>query len=658
MARLGAVFVALCMVLIAGSLGALLYFYLGTSGAESAIVALAAFTGMAIYNATATRLGDRDDARTRIDDLSRGTADLARQVIELGRRVQGMESRFDGVLDRAGEATRPLSDEIGELGTLVTHLAETVAAHDAALRNAGTVAGFSSGAASGEEAPGELAPDEAAPDESAPGEPAPSPPVPHAVSAPQLVATVTAAAAAPVFSPLRAVEPAAVPVWAEPVDRLRPDEVPSGIFAGLTEEEATEMVREAIEADRIDLHLQPIVRLPQRKVRFYEAVARLRSRAGDTIMPADFLPLAEAAGLLARLDQAVMVRGVQVVRRLIGKSREIGLFCNVSTATLLDPVVFPQFVEFAEANRALAPSFVFELRQSTYRTLGPIENESLAALADRGFRFSLDHVGDLLFEPRDLASRGFRFVKVPAALLLDRGASAAADIHPADLAGLFGRFGIELIAERIEAESTVVDLLDYEVKYGQGFLFSPPRPVRPEVLQGFERSGFERAGFERSGFERSGFERGVDFSSGAEPRGVPSALAAMALAAGRRAVAASEPAGVAPPEAAVPIARPAAVLGVTPPGMSRPNSGPVPVSGPGPGPGPLPGLRPGAPAEARTAAPPVRPPEPRLAERRGPDGRAPEVRPGERPQGEPRRRPSLHAGTVLAQIARGMLARK
>jgi cyclic-di-GMP phosphodiesterase TipF (flagellum assembly factor) len=30
----------------------------------------------------------------------------------------------------------------------------------------------------------------------------------------------------------------------------------------------------------------------------------------------------------------------------------------------------------------------------------------------------------------------------------------------------------------------VVDLLDYEVKYGQGFLFSPPRPVRAEALQG------------------------------------------------------------------------------------------------------------------------------------------------------------------------------
>ncbi|HEX9214055.1 MAG TPA: EAL domain-containing protein, partial [Bradyrhizobium sp.] len=41
-------------------------------------------------------------------------------------------------------------------------------------------------------------------------------------------------------------------------------------------------------------------------------------------------------------------------------------------------------------------------------------------------------------------------------------------------------FGIDLIAERIEGERAVVDLLDYDVRFGQGFLFAPPRPLRPE----------------------------------------------------------------------------------------------------------------------------------------------------------------------------------
>ncbi len=83
-----------------------------------------------------------------------------------------------------------------------------------------------------------------------------------------------------------------------------------------------------------------------------------------------------------------------------------------------------------------------------------------------------------------MTARGFRFVKASALLLLNRAGSATTNIHPADFSDLLGRFGIDLIAERIESESIVVDLLDYDVRFGQGFLFSPPRPVRAEALQG------------------------------------------------------------------------------------------------------------------------------------------------------------------------------
>jgi cyclic-di-GMP phosphodiesterase, flagellum assembly factor TipF len=176
---------------------------------------------------------------------------------------------------------------------------------------------------------------------------------------------------------------------------------------------------------------------------------------------------------------------VQVVRRLLLKNRDIGLFCNLSAATLTDGG-FPQLLEFIEANRAIAPALVFEFAQSAVRAMGPMEHEALAAIAERGFRFSMDNLSDLRVEPRELTQRGFRFIKAPAALLLNRVGAASTDIHPADMSDLLGRFGIDLIAEKIEAEGAVVDLLDYDVRFGQGFLFSPPRPVRAEALQGVE----------------------------------------------------------------------------------------------------------------------------------------------------------------------------
>jgi cyclic-di-GMP phosphodiesterase TipF (flagellum assembly factor) len=146
--------------------------------------------------------------------------------------------------------------------------------------------------------------------------------------------------------------------------------------------------------------------------------------------------------------------------------------------------MFPEILQFMEANRALGASLMLELRQSTLRAMGPLETESLAALRELGFRFGMDQVTDLRMEPRDLAERGIRYVKVKSALLLDEANAAGSDIHAADLSDLLGRFGISLIAERIEAESQVVDLLDYDVRFGQGFLFSQPRPVRAEALRG------------------------------------------------------------------------------------------------------------------------------------------------------------------------------
>ena len=220
-------------------------------------------------------------------------------------------------------------------------------------------------------------------------------------------------------------------------------------------------VKGAVEENRIDIYLQPMVTLPQRKVRFYEAVTRLRDDKDQLLAAEDFIAIAEAGGLIGRIDHMVMLRCVQVLRRLMVRNKDVGIFCNVSAATLGNPTTFAQCLDFLEANRALAPSFVLEFKQATFRNLGPIETEHLAALAQRGYRFSIDHVTDLRIEPRELADRGVRFIKVPAALLLDPRQSSTSDIHPSDLSDLLGRFGIDLIAERIEGERAVVDLLDF-----------------------------------------------------------------------------------------------------------------------------------------------------------------------------------------------------
>jgi cyclic-di-GMP phosphodiesterase TipF (flagellum assembly factor) len=248
-------------------------------------------------------------------------------------------------------------------------------------------------------------------------------------------------------------------------------------------EVSLEVIRNAIDADRIDLYLQPIVTLPRRKVGFYEAMSRLRSETGETVHESEFVPQAERGGLMPKLDYLVVFRCVQIVRRLLMKNREIGLFCNLSRTTLIHPDVWQQLHDFMAANRAIAPSLILQFAQSAVREMAEPEYERLAALSELGFRFCFNEVTSLRVEPGEIAPRGFRFVKVHAALLLGRVAPAPSEAGPGELSELLGRFGIDLIVDRIENENSVMELLDHDVRYGQGPLFSAPRPVRAEALQ-------------------------------------------------------------------------------------------------------------------------------------------------------------------------------
>src|SRR5215216_4008739 len=102
MIRISTIFIAICMVLIAASLGLVLYSVAGISGSESAIVALTALTFLILYNAVSMRLRDRTDVGGQIADLSRGTADLARQVAEFGRRLATLEGEVVAATPPAG----------------------------------------------------------------------------------------------------------------------------------------------------------------------------------------------------------------------------------------------------------------------------------------------------------------------------------------------------------------------------------------------------------------------------------------------------------------------------------------------------------------------------------------------------------------------------
>jgi cyclic-di-GMP phosphodiesterase TipF (flagellum assembly factor) len=178
------------------------------------------------------------------------------------------------------------------------------------------------------------------------------------------------------------------------------------------------------------------------------------------------------------VDSLLLFRCVQIVRRLTQRSRDIAVFCNISGDTLSDAEFFPQFLDFIHHHKDLASQIVFEFSEDAVLAAGKAEEANLRYLSGLGFRLSMDQVSKLDLDFAKLKRLGFQFVKVRAGTLIYGMKNAQAQVAAEDLKDLLIRNGINLIAERIEDERSVVQLLEYNVAFGQGYLFGEPRPIK------------------------------------------------------------------------------------------------------------------------------------------------------------------------------------
>jgi cyclic-di-GMP phosphodiesterase TipF (flagellum assembly factor) len=207
-------------------------------------------------------------------------------------------------------------------------------------------------------------------------------------------------------------------------------------------------------------------------------------------MPAEYLSIAEGEGLVPAIDNLLLFRCAQIVRRLARQDRKVGVFCNVALSSLGDETFFPQFLDFLSENRDLNQALIFELGQATFDSRGAVEARNMAKLADLGFRFSLDKVQTLDLNFTDLQRADVRFIKVAADLLIEQlldpdfgpAIPSLRDITAADFAALTRRYGIEVIAEKCETERQIIDILELDVNMGQGHLFGEPRAIKEAVL--------------------------------------------------------------------------------------------------------------------------------------------------------------------------------
>lgn len=239
-----------------------------------------------------------------------------------------------------------------------------------------------------------------------------------------------------------------------------------------------ESVREATANDRVELYLQPIVSLPQRKIRYFESFSRLRNADGTILRPSHYLDAAERANRIGAIDNLILLRSVQALRRLGVDSHQYRVFCNISPATIFDRQFFGRFTDYLDANEDLAARLIFEFTYPAVEMMNEQVEENLDAIARRGYSFSVDHIRRFDLNWKKLRERNFRFVKCSSNMLLaENNGDDAARLRVKAFRDRLRENNIDLIVEKVEYESHVPEILTMGIDFGQGELFGAPRPA-------------------------------------------------------------------------------------------------------------------------------------------------------------------------------------
>jgi cyclic-di-GMP phosphodiesterase TipF (flagellum assembly factor) len=248
-------------------------------------------------------------------------------------------------------------------------------------------------------------------------------------------------------------------------------------------DERAAVISQALSAGKVEVHLQPIVQLPQRRTRGYEALVRLRLDENTLLLPEDFLTVVEERGFGPTLDALMLTRALAIARHVGAKEGQLFVSCNFSAATWSSSKALATLSRILDKYREHSGHLVVEIPQRVFRALDPASLGLLGAMSANGVRFALDQLLDLRLDPAALFERGIRFVKAPAAMLqAEMSDNPSLDIAAGDLAAMLARASVSLIADEVEDDPTVADMLELGISYAQGPVFSPPRPVRPEVF--------------------------------------------------------------------------------------------------------------------------------------------------------------------------------
>ncbi|WP_375458374.1 EAL domain-containing protein [uncultured Enterovirga sp.] len=236
----------------------------------------------------------------------------------------------------------------------------------------------------------------------------------------------------------------------------------------------------ALDAGRVELHLQAIVTLPQRRTRFFEAQPRLRIADGDeasALRPAaEVMPILRRHGRASDFDRQALARVFAIARHLAGREGGAAIVCPIAPDLLRSADARAETARLFASEPEAARRVMLSIQQHHYASLDANEHEALTQLVSLGPEIALTEVTDLSADWDGLARRGIVVARIGCGLLLDPP-------NRGELRGglrALARAEIRIVAGGVDRESDVPDLIELDIPLAQGEALGTPRSIRAD----------------------------------------------------------------------------------------------------------------------------------------------------------------------------------
>jgi diguanylate cyclase (GGDEF)-like protein len=235
-------------------------------------------------------------------------------------------------------------------------------------------------------------------------------------------------------------------------------------------------LRRAIERAEIKVAYQPIVRMDDRSVVGFEALARWDHPKYGRLSPSEFIGLAEESGIINDLGMFILdaaTRELVAWQQALEVDPPIFVSVNVSARQLLDHDLVQDVKSVLTRHPVRQGSLRLEIAESAVMENPEFATQVLNRIAETGVALALDDFGTGFSSISYLQRFPFQVIKIERTLVRNDTASSRPTILRS-LVNLAHDLGMEVVAEGLETETDVAEIASSACDYGQGYAFGMP----------------------------------------------------------------------------------------------------------------------------------------------------------------------------------------